>query len=377
MAVIQNAAPEAGRRILIVEDEQASLDVLQKILLSAGFSDVRGVSDPRRALAQIREFQPDLLLLDLQMPHLDGFAVLRQVRHRIGESEYFPVLVISGEMSREVKQKALSEGAKDFLSKPYDAVEVVLRVRNLLETRDLNRRLQERVRDSVEEVRATHLALADRLALAAELRDHGRGWHTRRVGRTAGRIAAELSLSDDQVESIARAAQLHDIGMIGIPDAIVLKPDQLTLDEWDVLKTHTILGARLLSGSESPVLQLAEEITLYHHENWDGTGYTPGLGGDEIPLAARIASVADVFDSLIHDRPYARGWPVDDSIEWIVDQKGRKFDPAVVEAFLRTDPGSTLPPLDEASLKELVEPFQANFPGLPGNDEAAGRPIDG
>ena len=364
----QVTEPESGPRILIVEDEEPSLDVLKKILGAAGFTDVRGVSDPRRALAQIGEFKPDILLLDLQMPHLDGFAVLRQLRHRVGESEYFPVLVISGEISREVKQKALSEGAKDFLAKPYDAVEVVLRVRNLLETRDLNRRLEERVRSSVEEVRSTQLVLADRLALAAELRDHGRGWHTRRVGRTAGRIAAELSLSDDEVESIGRAAQLHDIGMIGIPDAIVLKPEQLTLDEWDVLKTHTILGARLLSGSDSPILQLAEEITLYHHENWDGTGYTPGLGGDEIPLPARIAAVADVFDSLIHDRPYARGWPVDDAVEWIGDQKGRKFDPNVVEAFLRTDPGRTLPPLDEPPLGELVEPFQANFPALPGTE---------
>lgn len=372
----QATGPENEPRILIVEDEEATLDVLQKILRGAGFSDVRGVGDPRRALAQIREFRPDILLLDLQMPHLDGFAVLRQVRSRVGESEYFPVLVISGELSREVKQKALAEGANDFLAKPYDAVEVILRVRNLLETRELNRRLEERVRSSVEEVRTTHLALADRLALAAELRDHGRGWHTRRVGRTAGRIAAELSLPDDEVESIARAAQLHDIGMIGIPDAIVLKPEQLTLEEWDVLKTHTILGARLLSGSDSPILQLAEEITLYHHENWDGTGYTPGLGGDEIPLAARIAAVADVFDSLIHDRPYAKGWAVDDSVEWIADQKGRKFDPAVVEAFLRTDPRSTLPPLDEASLRELVEPFQANFPALSEIDGAAGEPLE-
>jgi putative two-component system response regulator len=356
--------PVSVHRILILDDEQTTLEVLQKILSAAGFSEVRGVTDPRRALAQIQEFQPDILLLDIQMPHLDGFAVLRQVRHRIGESEYFPVLVISGEMSSEVKKKALAEGAKDFLAKPYDAVEVVLRVRNLLETRDLNRRLQQRVRTSVAEVRSTHLALAERLALAAELRDHGRGWHTRRVGRTAARIAAELSLPDDEVESIARAAQLHDIGMIGIPDAIVLKPDQLTLDEWDVLKTHTILGARLLGGGESPILRLAEEIALYHHENWDGTGYTPGLGGEEIPLAARIAAVADVFDSLIHDRPYAKGWPVDDSVEWIADQKGQKFDPAVVEAFLRTDPRSMLPPLeDDAPLRDLVQPFQTNFSG--------------
>ena len=368
---------EKGRRILIVEDDQAVLDVLQKMLRAAGFSNVRGVSDPRRALAQIQDFQPDILLLDIQMPHLDGFAVLKQVRHRIPESEYFPVLVISGEMSSEVKQRALAEGAKDFLAKPYDAVEVVLRVRNLLETRDLNRRLQQRLRSSVEEVRNTHLALADRLALAAELRDYGRGWHTRRVGRTAARIAAELSLPDDEVETIARAAQLHDIGMIGVPDAIVLKPDQLTLEEWDVLKTHTILGARLLSGGESPILQAAEEIALYHHENWDGTGYTPGLGGEEVPLPARIAAVADVFDSMIHDRPYAKGWPVDDSIEWIADHKGQKFDPAVVEAFLRTDPQSTLPPLEDESVpNELVQPFQANFSGLGAIDLDGGTPLE-
>ena len=350
------------RRILIVDDEEKNVELLERILSKAGFREIRGVEDPRRALSQLRTFEPDILLLDLHMPHLDGFDVLRQVRTRIGESEYFPVLVISGDLSSEAKQRALKEGAKDFLEKPYDTVEVVLRVRNLLDTRDLNRRLEERVRERTEEVMNAQVAVAERLALAAEMRDYQRGLHTSRVGHVAAAIAAGLGLPHDQVQLIRQAAPLHDIGKIGIPDAILLKPGPLTLEEWDTLRTHTTLGASIVSGSDSPVLQVAEEIALYHHENWDGTGYTPGLAGEEIPLSGRIAAVADVFDALIHDRPYKKAWDQEDAVEWISEQSGRKFDPAVVEAFLETDPLNPLPLLeDDQTLSRLAQPFRANY----------------
>ena len=362
--------PFSGRRILIVDDEEENVKLLERILSKAGFTEIQGVQDPRRALSQLRDYQPDILLLDLQMPHLDGFDVLRQVRHRVSASEYFPVLVISGDLSREAKQRALSEGAKDFLAKPYDNVEVVLRVMNLLDARDLNRRLEERVNERTEEVRAAQVALADRLAMAAELRDYRRGRHTHRVGETAAAIAAGLGLPHDEVQLIRWAAPLHDIGKIGIPDSILLKPGPLTLEEWDVLRTHTTLGASLLSGSDSPVLQMAEEIALYHHENWDGTGYTPGLAGEEIPIAGRISALADVFDALIQERPYKKAWAREDAVQWISEQKGQKFDPAVVDAFLETEPLDPLPLLDEPSeLSQLVGPFQENFPDGPDQTE--------
>lgn len=354
--------PLSPRRILIVDDEEANVDLLERILTKAGFTEIQGVVDPRRALSQLREFEPDILLLDLHMPHLDGFDVLRQVRNRVGESEYFPVLVISGDLSSGAKQRALTAGAKDFIEKPYDNVEVVLRVMNLLEARDLNRRLEERVRERTEQVRLAQVGVAERLALAAELRDYRRGLHTHRVGRTAAAIAAGLGLPQEQVELIRQAAPLHDIGKIGIPDSILLKPGSLTLEEWDILRTHTTLGASILSGSDSPILQMAEEIALYHHENWDGTGYTPGLAGEEIPLVGRITALADVFDALIQERPYKEEWPLEDAVDWISNQRGQKFDPAVVDAFLETDPLNPLPLLDDATgLSHLVAPFQENF----------------
>ena len=339
-----------ARRVLIVDDDDHNLRILARILRDAGFTDVRTEQDPRAVPAALDGFRPDVLLLDLQMPHMDGFEVLRHVRSRIRGSEYFPVLVISGDLSQDAKQRALSEGARDFLHKPYDRVEVVLRVRNLLEARDLNLRLEDLVRARTEQVRVTQLAVADRLALAAELRDYGRGAHTQRVGITAASVAARLGLPDADVRAIRRAAPLHDVGKIGIPDAILLKPGGLTPDEWDVLKTHTTLGASILTGSDARVLQVAEEIALYHHENWDGTGYTPGLGGDEIPLPARITAVADVFDALVRDRPYKHAWSVGDAVEWIADQKGKKFDPAVVDAFLSDDPPDPVVMLDDGPL---------------------------
>lgn len=352
--------PLTDRRVLIIDDEEPNLRVLQRILADAGFLQVRAVQDSRRALSQMAEFDPDILLLDLQMPHLDGFSVMRQARHRVGPSEYFPILVISGDLSAEAKQRALTEGAKDFIAKPFDRVEVVLRVKNLLDARDLNRSLEHRVRERTEQVRVTQLAVADRLALAAELRDYGRGAHTHRVGRTAAAIAHRLGLSEDEVALIRRAAPLHDLGKIGIPDEILLKPGELTLEEWDVLKTHTTLGAAILSGSETRVLQVAEEIALYHHENWDGTGYTPGLAGEEIPLPGRIAALADVFDALIHDRPYKKAWAVEDAVSWIAEQRGQKFDPAVVDAFLATDMVDPLPLLEDApELSHLLAAFDS------------------
>lgn len=350
------------RRILIVDDEVENVDLLKRILAKAGFIEVEGIADPRRALSQFREFQPDILLLDLHMPHLDGFDVLRQVRNRVGESEYFPTLVISGDLSSGAKQRALTAGAKDFLEKPYDNVEVVLRVMNLLEARDLNQRLEERVQERTKQVRVAQVAVAERLALAAELRDYQRGLHTHRVGRTAASIADVLGLDHETVEVIRQAAPLHDIGKIGIPDSILLKPGSLSLEEWDILKTHTTLGASILSGSDSPIMQMAEEIALYHHENWDGTGYTPGLAGEEIPLSGRIAALADVFDALIQDRPYKSEWPLKDAVEWIASQRGRKFDPSVVDAFLETDPMNPLPLLEGApALSNVVAPIQSNF----------------
>ncbi|MFW6090144.1 MAG: HD-GYP domain-containing protein [Gemmatimonadota bacterium] len=333
-------------RILIVDDEAASIRILERILRKAGYTEIEATTDSRRVLSLFKEFDPDIMLLDLHMPQLDGFAILKQIGARIPEGGYFPVLVITGDMNPEAKQQALSAGAKDFLVKPFDPVEVVLRVENLLDTRDLHNRLESRVRTRAEQLQVAEVDVAERLAFVAEFRDYFGGNHTQRVGRIAALIARALELPREEVDVIRRAAPLHDIGKIAIPDAILLKPGSLSLDEMDLMKTHTVLGAKMLAGSSSRILQVAEEIALYHHENWDGTGYTPGLEGDSIPLVGRIVAVADVWDALVHERPYKQKWQVDEALAWIEQQSGKKFDPDVVEAFLDIQSAEDLPRRD-------------------------------
>ncbi|MGH7476541.1 MAG: HD domain-containing phosphohydrolase [Longimicrobiales bacterium] len=363
---------ETDGRILIIDDEEPNVRLLTRILNAAGFTDVHSTTDPRQALPMFRELQPSALLLDLRMPHLDGFAVMRQIVSRIPTGEYFPILVVTGEHDADVKRSALAHGAKDFLTKPYDSVEVVLRVRNLLETRELNLRLERRAAERAEQLRVSELEVAERLALTAELRDYGGGAHTWRVGRVAAEIARQYGLEPRAVELIERAAPLHDLGKIGIPDSLLLKPGGLSLEEMDVLKTHTSLGGRILSGGDSAVLQMAEEIALYHHENWDGTGYTPGLGGDSIPLAARIVAVADVYDALTHDRPYKAAWAADEAADWILSQRGQKFDPRAADAFAAVRTRIDLPLLDDMHewrdthalyLRWAAQPLEPRDPG--------------
>lgn len=343
--LVQHLAPEA--HILVVDDDEGTVNGLDRILKRAGFQHVLCLTDSRRVLPEVQSFEPDVLLLDLNMPHLDGFTVMRQVRDRLAPGEYFPILVISGEMDVEVQQRALAHGATDFLGKPYDAAEVVLRLRNLLDARMLYRRWQRHSVEQMQEIRSLQLALADRLAMLAELRDYQGGAHTKRVGVLAERIALAMGVPADEAELIGRAAQLHDIGKLTIPDAILLKDGALTLEEMDIQKSHTTAGSRVLSGSSSRILQLGEEIALYHHESWDGTGYTPGLAGETIPLAARITAVADTFDALRHDRPYQRAHSLEAAVDQIVDLTGTRFDPAVVEAFLHVVRTHELPLIED------------------------------
>lgn len=329
-----------GARILIVDDENANVLLLLRVLQRAGFRELKSATDPRHVLPIFTEFKPDLVLLDLHMPHLDGYAVMEQLRSRIAPSEYLPILVLTADATTAAKQRALSGGARDFLTKPLDATEVVLRIRNLLETRSLHQALQDqnagleaKVRERTAALQDAQLEILSRLASAAEYRDDETGEHAQRVGSLAAYLAGAVGLSDEQTELVRLAAPLHDVGKIGVPDAILLKPGSLSDEEFEIMKTHTTIGAGIMSGSRSPLLQLAEEIALYHHEKWDGTGYA-GLSSDGIPIAARLVSVADVFDALTHDRPYREGWPVEKAITYIRDQSGHHFDPTVVKVFL-------------------------------------------
>ncbi|HEX6940827.1 MAG TPA: HD domain-containing phosphohydrolase [Longimicrobiales bacterium] len=336
-------------RILVVDDEPANIRLLERILDRAGYRFVEATTDPREAAELFDDFRPDLVLLDLNMDPLDGFAVMDQLRSRLADEVYLPILVLTADVTPEARQRALSGGAKDFLTKPFDASEAVLRIRNLLETRQLHRRLraqnamlEEGVRERTRELEEARIEILECLGRAAEYRDDATGEHTRRVGELSGQIALQLELGPQEAELIRRAATLHDIGKIGIPDHILLKPGKLTPDEFEIMKTHTTIGARILSGSRSPMLQIAREIALTHHERWDGRGYA-GLVGAAIPLSGRIVAVADTFDALTHKRPYKAAWPRERAIAVIDRERGRQFDAEVVDAFLRVmrrrDPG--------------------------------------
>ena len=326
--------------ILVVDDEPANVEILRRILSRAGFTRVESTTDPRDvATLYVRE-HPDLILLDLHMPHLDGLEVMDQLSE-IADASYLPILILSADLTPEARREALSRGAKDFVGKPFMPDELLLRIRTLLETRLLylqiqsqNQQLEVKVRDRTRALEEAQIEIVERLAMAAEFRDDNTGQHTQRVGHMSALVARELGLPDSQVALIRRGAELHDVGKIGVPDAILLKIGKLTPEEFDIVKTHTTIGARILSGGKFPLLQMSEAIALTHHERWDGSGYA-GLRGTDIAQAGRIVAVADVFDALMQRRPYKPAWPVSDAIAEIERQRGRQFDPDVVDAFLR------------------------------------------
>jgi putative two-component system response regulator len=329
-------------RIAVVDDEAANVELLQRILQLEGYTRILAYTDPLEFLETCRVSPPDLVLLDLRMPALDGFSVLDRMKRSVIDFDYRPVMIITGEDDRETKQRALSSGARDFLSKPVSPVEVRLRVGNLLHTRFLQlelqryaERLEDRVAARTAQLEEARQEILERLALAAEYRDDATGEHTRRVGRESAALAQALGLPPHEVEDIRRAAPLHDLGKIATPDEILLKKGSLTEVEMETVREHPIVGASILAGSRVPTLLVAEEIARCHHENWDGSGYPAGMKGVEIPISARIVSVVDVFDSLTHVRPYKSAWTEDEALDEIERLAGTKFDPAVAEAFLR------------------------------------------
>lgn len=328
-------------RILMIDDDVVNLRLLHNHLADGGYYNLRMTSDPEDVLSIFAKFQPDLILLDLHMPGKTGFDVMDELRPWIPERAFLPIVMITGDDSGEIKERALAAGAMDFLTKPFSGAEVRLRIHNLLRTRFLHLQLTEqkgalarRVKERTLELELARLEILERLARAAEFRDDDTGEHTKRVGYVTGLVAAALGLSAEEVELVERAATLHDIGKIGVSDTILLKPGPLTPEEFDVMRKHTVIGAGILSGSNVPVLQTAGDIAISHHERWDGTGYPEGRKGENIPLVGRIVAIADLFDALTHERPYKKAWTRAEALVEIQAQSGRQLDPGVVEAFM-------------------------------------------
>lgn len=321
--------------ILIVDDEVSNVRLLERMLRQAGYANVVATTDARDVPMLFLEQRPDLILLDLHMPHVDGFETLERLSTMIADGAYLPILVLTADITTTARVRALTNGARDFVTKPFDVTEVLLRIRNLLQTRSLHVGLTGRLDETMMEADEAHLETLNRLARAAEYRDDETGDHIARVGAMAGKLALAMGLPHEETEMIRVAAPLHDVGKIGVADSVLLKPGPLTAEEFEGIRAHSIIGAGILSGSRAPVVALASQIALTHHERWDGEGYPQGLRGTQIPIAGRIVAITDVYDALTHARRYKDAWSPERALEEIAKQSARQFDPDIVTTFLR------------------------------------------
>jgi putative two-component system response regulator len=327
-------------RILIIDDQLLSVRLLTDILQNAGYKNIHSTTDPTKAVSLYCKIRPDIVLLDLNMPIMNGFQVMEKLRTIKNES-YLPILIISSVDSNESRYRALETGGKDFIIKPYERVDVLIRIKNMIEVRllhnqtiDQSRSLEQKVLERTLELYETQKDVIQRMARAIEYRDLETGLHIVRMSQYCNLIAIELGLSRKDCDLISIASPLHDIGKIGIPDIILQKPAKLTEAEWEVMKTHTSIGAELLSDSKSEFLAIAKEIALTHHERWDGTGYPNGLKRSRISIFGRICCLCDVFDALTSVRPYKKAWPIAKAVNEIKTGRGTHFDPEIVDCFL-------------------------------------------
>jgi putative two-component system response regulator len=322
--------------IVVIAAEPGVGAVLEQVLVP---HEVRSITADR-ALEAIASSKPQLVMLDLDDPD-GGVDLLATLAPWINGSPSLPVIAIAPAGAADARRRARGAGARDFLAKPLDPTEIVARVENVLAAAQLTAQGGE-LNLQLEQTRLESL---ERLARLAEYRDDATYEHPQRVGRTAALLADKLGLAKDVVDAIRRAAPLHDVGKVGVPDRILLKPSRLTAAEFELMKSHTLIGAEILAGSTWPVLQLAEEIAISHHERWDGTGYPEGKVEEEIPMSGRIVIVADNFDALTHSRPYADAWEPEKAAAEIRRQSGQHFDPDVVEAFGTLDLEFLLSPM--------------------------------
>jgi putative two-component system response regulator len=355
-------------KILVIDDEPLIIRVVSRFLQSHGYHRIDSISDPRRAMAKIAEFQPDLVLLDIMMPFIGGLDVLRAINAR-KKGHHLPVIILSAANALDTKREALALGATEFLSKPVDPNDLILRVRNALVVKTHNdqladhaRVLQEQVYQRTAQLRKSREQIVHALAKAAEYRDNETGMHVIRVGKIAALLAQELGFTEEYCRLLELAAQLHDVGKIGIPDSILLAPTRLSDSQFAIMMRHCQIGSHIVdqlvdgnkqlrdightpqSAAESHadtfdpdaiLMTLAANITRTHHEKWNGTGYPEKLKGQQIPIEGRITSVADVFDALTSRRPYKEPFSDAESFEIIRKECDRAFDPQIVEAFLR------------------------------------------
>jgi len=278
------------------------------------------------------------------MPHMSGFDIMEKL-HEIECDSYIPVLVLTAQHDNKTRMRALKSGARDFITKPFDLIEALMRINNMLEIRllhnrlrDENQELERKVQERTRELEETRMEVIVRLGRAAEYRDNETGMHVIRMSHYSEALGRMAGMDNRACSLLRAASPMHDLGKIGIPDSILLKPGKLDAEEWKIMKMHPTIGASVLAGSEHEVMLMAETIAFTHHEKWDGSGYPRGLKGNDIPLTGQIVAVCDVFDALTTKRPYKEAWTVDDAINLIKEQSGRHFNPFLVEKFLQILP---------------------------------------
>ncbi|MCK4706186.1 MAG: response regulator [Gammaproteobacteria bacterium] len=330
--------------ILIVDDEASNVRLLDKMLSISGYENVISTQNPTQVLALYKENKSDLIILDLDMPELDGYGVMDQLIEYT-DNNLPPILILSAQDMQSYRQRALDNGARDYVTKPFHAEELLSRVRNLLEVQMAHKFmlhqaeiLEQKVSDRTQELHRTRLQVVHRLGRAAEYRDNETGLHIIRMSQMAAAIAEAAGMNSQQCDLLLNAAPMHDIGKIGIPDTILLKPGKLDADEWEIMKTHAQIGANILSGDDSDLMIMAHDIAISHHEQWNGEGYPNALVAEAIPLVGRITALADVFDALTSVRPYKQAWSVDKAVDLIKQKSGQHFDPELVDIFINILP---------------------------------------
>lgn len=331
--------------ILVTDDDLWQQKLIEITLSGMGYRIITA-SDGEKALSMVMQHMPDVILLDIQMPQKNGFEVLSAVKQNVA-TRGIQVVMVTGSEESEARARALELGADDFLMKPVDRVLLKARIQSSVKLKAYYDHLKtyqqqleaevsvktRQLREAFEQLEESSLETIYRLARAAEYKDEDTGDHIRRMSRSAEALAEGMGLDKKQRDMILYAAPMHDVGKIGIPDRILSKPGPLDPEEWEIMKTHTVIGARILEGSSSDIVQLAEVIAMSHHEKWNGSGYPKGLKGKEIPLAGRIVAVADVLDALLSCRPYKKAFPVHKVLDILKEGRGVHFDPEVLDVF--------------------------------------------
>jgi len=332
--------------ILIVDDYPQNLKLLEAYLLPMGYEIVKATNG-EEALAKLSGNEIDLILLDVMMPDIDGFEVTRRVRQD-NKNHLLPIILITSLRETEYRVKGIEAGCDDFISKPVDKIELLARVQSLLKVKAYNdlmvnyrkelesevARRNEELKQAYDRIEAASLDTIYRLSVASEYKDGDTGSHIKRMSHYCAALARRLGLDENMVTGILCAAPMHDVGKIGIPDKILSKPGKLDPVEREIMKLHTVIGAKILNGSDAEFIKLGGIIALSHHEKWDGIGYPNGLKGKAIPIAARITAISDVFDALTSKRPYKEPFSLEKSLVIIRGWRGTYFDPDVVDAFI-------------------------------------------